>query len=264
MQRIISEPVPRDGWGRPKIDGTAYTRASTLASTFDDGYNLGRWKARMTALGISRSPELIGLAATATEDDWALLNDVAERAMDRAGGSRGRDIGTTVHSVSEMLDYGESTAGISQEILADGKAYQRCCQELGLTPVLAEQFVVNKTLKAAGTFDRLLTDGDEYFIADLKTGGANKTAENAAKWSGLAWSIQTATYAWGRPWANGSYRKWDELGVRTPSKERALILFIPRGSGICFPIWIDIVVGRQAARLASKVRAIKSETVVLK
>lgn len=175
MKRIDRAEVPRDRWGRPEIDGQAYTRTSTLAKTLDDQSNLIAWKARMTALGLAKSPDLIGLAATATEKDRTLLNDVVERATDRAGAGSGRDLGTSIHAVTEALDYGEPVDNLPRDLVDDGRAYQRVCESLGLVPVLAETFVVSKQYGAAGTFDRLLTDGKEFYIGDVKTGklGAN-------------------------------------------------------------------------------------------
>ncbi len=261
MKRIERAEVPRDRWGRPEIDGTSYTRTSTLAKTLDDQSNLIAWKARMTALGLAKSPDLIGLAATATEKDRTLLNDVVERATDRAGAGSGRDLGTSIHAVTEALDYNEPVDNLPTDLVDDGRAYQRCCESLGLVPVLAETFVVSGQYGAAGTFDRLLTDGKTYFIGDVKTGKLGANIDYVTKYSGLAWAIQLAVYSAGRPWNDG-WQTWEGLGAGDPSVEKGVIFQIPRGSGTCNPVWIDLSVGHRAARLAAEVRAIKSAKVV--
>jgi len=261
VKRIDRAEVPRDRWGRPEIDGQAYTRTSTLAKTLDDQSNLIAWKARMTALGLAKSPDLIGLAATATEKDRGLLNDVVERATDRAGAGSGRDLGTSIHAVTEALDYGEPVDNLPRDLVDDGRAYQRVCESLGLVPVLAETFVVSKQYGAAGTFDRLLTDGKEFFIGDVKTGKLGANIDYVTKYNGLAWAIQLAVYSAGIPWNDG-WDSWEHLGVGQPSTAKGIIFQIPRGSGVCNPVWIDLAVGHRAARLAANVREIKNVKVV--
>jgi len=256
VKRIERAEVPRDRWGRPEIDGTSYTRTSTLAKTLDDQSNLIAWKARMTALGLAKSPDLIGLAATATEKDRTLLNDVVERATDRAGAGSGRDLGTSIHAVTEALDYGEPVDNLPESLVDDGRAYQRECERIGLVPVLAETFVVSSQYGAAGSFDRLLTDGMEYFIGDVKTGKSNTDPAYVIKYSALAWSIQLAVYSAGRPW-NGHWQAWEGLGVHAPSTYRGIVFQIPRGSGVCHAIDVDLSIGHRAARLAASVREIK-------
>jgi hypothetical protein len=42
---------------------------------------------------------------------------------------------------------------------------------------------------------------------------------------------------------------------------RGVIFYIPRGSGQCFPLWLDLDVGYDAAILAAKVRDIRKAKV---
>ena len=88
--------LTRDRWGRPLIvppEGgkpVGYTRVSTLAKALDDLNNLMAWKARKTAEGLVRRPDLLTLVsgAIANGDDSAarllLLGGV--RQDDSAGG----------------------------------------------------------------------------------------------------------------------------------------------------------------------------------
>lgn len=261
MIRTSHADPPRDRWGRPKIDGTSYTRASTLAKALDDGTTLGKWKARMAVIGIARNPDLLALAATTDPGDRDALNDIAERALERAGGTVGRDTGTSLHAAMEMLDCAEDVTHLPGYLLRDALAYQSVCEAESLTPVLSETFVVNDHMGAAGSFDRLLWDdaGETYVIGDIKTGSSDDL-DYVLRYSGLAWAMQLAIYAGGRPW-HGVWQEWADLDVATPDQTRGVIFYIQRGSGTCHPLWLDLEVGRRAAQLAADVRAIKKAKV---
>lgn len=261
MIRRPEVQVPRDRWGRPTINGTTYTRTSTLAKQLDDQSNLIAWKARMAVIGLSRNPDLLSLAATTDAKDNRKLNDIVERATERAGATSGRDMGTSIHAVTEALDYGEDVSHMPVDLVADAQAYVDCCESLGAKPVLAETFVVNDAVYSAGTFDRLMRDEDGFFVGDIKTGSKDDPVY-AAKYSALSWSIQLATYAQATPW-DEVYRSWEALNVGAPSRERGLIFYIPRGSGKCYPIWIDLAHGWRAAILASQVRDIAKRSAVI-
>ena len=261
MKRRPPIDVPRDRWGRPKIDGTSYTRASTLAKTLEDQSGLINWAGRMTALGMSRNPDLVALAATTSPEDKRALDDIANRAKERAGSTSGRDTGTSIHAASEMLDCGEDITHLPADLARDALAYRDACEREELTPMFAATFVVNERLGAAGSFDRLLYDdyGDVCVIGDLKT-GTSLDPEYALRYSGLSWAIQLATYASGTPWDDG-WHVWPELGADAPSLRRGVVFYIPRGSGVCHPLWLDLEVGMDAAILAAQVRDIRKAKV---
>lgn len=258
MRRIDQGDVPRDRWGRPLIDGKPYTRASTLAKALDDTSNLMAWKARKVAEGMGQAADLVALAAT-SRGDKKVLDDVVERAMDRAGAGGGRDIGTGIHAATEMLDAGEDITKLPTDLQRDALAFQDCYAGLGLTPVLAETFVVNRHLQTAGTFDRLMMDRDgDTIITDLKSIAPEKDAEYAAQWSGLAWSIQLATYALGCPWtAATGVVSWTDWDVPPPRVDKGIVWVVRRGEGDVTPVWVDLTVGLRAANLCADVRAIR-------
>ena len=261
MIRTSHADPPRDRWGRPKIDGVSYTRASTLAKALEDQSGLIKWAARMTALGMSRNPDLVALAATTPPDDKQALDDIAERAKERAGATTGRDTGTSIHAATEMLDCAEDVSHLPADLLRDARAYQAACEAESLTPVLAETFVVNDRMGAAGSFDRLLWDdaGERYVIGDIKTGSSDDP-QYVLRYQALAWAMQLAIYAGGRPW-HGVWQEWADLDVATPDQTRGVIFYIARGSGVCHPLWLDLDVGRAGAQLAADVRAIKRKKV---
>lgn len=261
MKRTQPIDVERDRWGRPVIGGQAYTRASTLAKTLDDTTALSNWKSRMAVLGMSRNPDLVALAATTQPTDTKALDDLVDKAQEFAGSARGRNTGTSIHAASEMVDYFEDTSHLPADLLRDALAYRQACEWEGLTPILAETFVVNPDVGAAGSFDRLMYDEQHgrYVIADIKT-GSKDDANYVLRYQGLSWATQLAIYAHGTPWAGESVG-WSDLDAAPPDLTRAVILYIPRGSGVCHPLWIDLEVGWEAAQLASKVHKIRKAKV---
>ena len=247
----------RDRWGRPLIDGVPFTRASTLAKALDDQSGLIGWKARQVAVGLARSPDLVALAATAA-GDRRRLDDVVERATDRAGAGAGRDLGTAIHQATELLDRGHDTAGLPAELLRDAIAYRDALQRAGLTPAAAELFLVNRDLQAAGSADRILLDRDgRAIVGDLKTGSSEDPAY-AIRYSALAWATQIATYATSVPFTAAGEQTWESLGLPTPDASIGFVFYIPRGSGTCHLIEIDLDAGLAAAQLAVEVRRFRS------
>ncbi len=263
MRRIGQSPPERDRWGRPIIDGEGYTRASTLAKTLDDQQNLIAWSSRMTALGMAKAPDLIALAATAEASERSKLNDIVERAKDRASAGSGRDLGTAIHAASEMVDYGKDVAGLPLDVRNDAEGYEFARTAAGLHPLCGELFVANRHLKAAGSFDRLMhcNETGDAIIADLKT-GTKDDPEYAAKYGALAWSMQLATYATALPY-DGGFLSWEDWGLPVPSAMRGVVCYIPRGTGKCHIIDIDLAAGLHAVKLAVDVRSARAYRPVL-
>lgn len=251
--------VPRDRWGRPTINGRSYTRASTLAKVLDDTRALIDWNARQTAIGLSKSPDLIALAATANPTDKGTLNRVVEQAKERAATTAAAGIGTAVHSATEMLDRGETLDGLPASIQADARAYQAKMRAYGLRPLAAEIFVVCDEIGAAGSFDRLVAGPSRSLIGDLKTSGNPDTH----KYAGLAWSIQLAIYAHAKPWhPDKGILEWADLGLPEPDRQRGVVIHIVQGTGDVRLFTVDLAAGWLAAKLAAEVRDMRQFPVV--
>ena len=258
MKRIQQPEVTRDRDDQPVIDGVTYLRPSNLAKFIEDRTNLEKWKVRMTALGLARNPDLLALVSV-TNDKWK-LNDLAERAQERAGSTSGRDTGTAIHAATEAVDYGDDISHMPADLQADALAYRAARESLGLTPLAAEVFVVNSYIGAAGTFDRLVIgDGLHPLVTDLKT-GSKDDPEYAAKYNAVAWSIQLATYAYATP--HGF--PWSDIGGGAgPNLDVGIVWYIPRGLGKCYPIHLDLEAGWSLAQTAKAVYdARKSSPVV--
>ena len=276
MKRLQQPDIERDRWKRPVINGKSYLRPSTLAKTLDDQSNLIEWSSAMTALGMSRSPDLIALASTIDPAEHRKARDIVKRAKDRVMSQGGADIGTAIHSATEAVDYGESIAHMPADLQADALAYRAARESLGLEPLAAEVFVVNEELEAAGTFDRLVQsweDGDGFdgyavhgprpdgppMVTDIKT-GSKDDPEYAAKFGAVAWSIQLATYAYAQPYGS----TWEDLGAYGSPRDTdgGVIWYIPRGTGKCYPIFVDIALGWDLAQTARKVYDARKANVV--
>ena len=269
----VPTSIPRDRWDRPLIvppgggRPVAYTRASTLGKTIEDTYNLSRWAQRNVALGLSRRPDLVALAAAvATNEgaDRAALDEIADKAHEAAKGDRGANVGTALHKLSERRDAGEDLSYLPTELAAALDAYSRIMEPFEV--LASETFVVHDGLQAAGTFDRMLSprveltapDGTVFgpgdvICADLKTG----RAESTAYW-GPTYAVQQAVYGHGTPYRVGAGRlPWgDVIGADlTPSRTWALILHVPSDSpadaGL---VWVDLTLGAALAELCVEVR----------
>lgn len=257
MKKIEQAPIVRHaGNGQPKIGPRYYTRVSSLAKYLDDQGNLIHWMGKMAARGIALSPDLQALAATTDMGDRDKWRDIVDRAKDRAGGNSGADLGTGIHSATEMLDLGQSLEDLPADLRADAEAYGAALDKQGLTPLAGEMFVVNEAVKSAGSFDRLVAcqDGPPA-ILDVKTINADKDAEYACRYNGVAWSIQIATYAHARPY-DGIFgaSEWSDYDLPAPGLERGWVAVIRRGAGTCDLVEVDLTAGWRMAQLAASVR----------
>lgn len=252
--------IARDRWGRPLITppggGTpvAYTRVSTLAKALDDLNNLMAWKARKTAEGLVRRPDLLTLVSGAIangdpDTDWPTkraLNDAVGQAMEAAGASKGATAGTGFHSLTEAIDKGNEPLFVGEADRVRLDAYR--VATAGIEWLEIEQFIVNDTVRAAGTFDRLgrLPDG-RVVVADLKSGKSEADYP-------LSTTVQIATYA------NG-HRYDPETGARSPlhadlDASEGLLIHLPPSGG-CTLYRLDLTLGWEAAQLAHKVAALR-------
>jgi hypothetical protein len=246
--------IPRDRWGRPTIEGRSYTRVSTLAKTLDDTRALLNWNARITAIGLAKSEDLIAAVATTDPDDKKSLDKIVEQAKERAASTAKATIGTATHAATEILDRGDSLDGLPDKVKADAHAYADAIALHGLTPLAAEMFVVCDEVNAAGSFDRLMAGPSRTLIADIKTSGNPDTH----KYAGLAWAIQLATYAHAKPWIPGrGIVEWADLGLPAPDLERGVVIHIVQGTGVVRLHSIDLAAGWVAARLADEVLAMR-------
>jgi len=247
----VPPTIQRDRWGRPLItppDGgkaVPYTRISTLCKALSDGASLNKWYGRMTALGVARRSDLLAQASVLTpeDEDKDELNKLVDQAMEAAGSTKARNLGSAIHRLTELADSRDGDlSNIPAHMLADLDAYMQATAELEV--VAAEQFVVVDSVKAAGTFDRLMRCPDgKVRIADIKTGSQTHKYP-------LDVAVQCGLYA------NGQL--YDANGTRTPlagvDLDTALLIHLPAGTGTCDLYLLDIRGAIAAAQVANTIR----------
>jgi hypothetical protein len=236
----VTEPR-RDRWGRYLLpdpvtgEERAWTRATTIANTLSDPWGLVDWKLRMAVKGV------------ATRDTGKKqLNEVAQDAIEYAGGSSGRNMGTALHEWTAQADRGEDP-DVPPPWDRDLAAYRAALELHGvrILPRLVERIVCIPDLGVAGTFDRIIVWDPHSYIADVKTG-----ADLAYSWLEIA--VQEALYA------NAEWL-WDaeaESWGRMPAVDRTqgLVMHLPVGQARCELFWVDLEIGWEAVTLAVDVR----------
>lgn len=244
----------RDRFGRYLIapagggKAVAHTRATTIAETLDDRYNLELWKMRQVAVGLAHRPDLLAQVAAHTTDDKKVLNSVCEDAMAAAKSASGANMGTALHRIIERLNRGEIDRSGVPEMFADRVDAYLDATEGGLTirRDLVERVAVLARHTIAGTFDLGVEVGGELFVADLKTGSSVDAGARG-------FAVQLAIYA------NAETLYDFATDAHTPapgfSTERAVIIHLPSGGGPCTMHWLDIAAGWEALEHAMWVRS---------
>lgn len=251
--------IPRNRWGQPLIipagggKPVPYVRASTMAKTLDDTSNLMLWKQRVTAVGLAKSPDLrarlAGLIANHPDpiggDGKRDLSKLVEEAAEAGGASDAASMGTGWHALTEALDAGTPVSELLVDDATQGRLVEYVDATAGLDVLGVETFVVNDTVQAAGTFDRLvrLPDG-RVVVADLKTGTHDANYP-------LGVTTQIAVYAHG-------HRYDPATGERTPLHEdldvsAGLLIHLPQKGEGCRLYLLDLAKGWEAALTARAV-----------
>lgn len=254
----------RDRWGRYQVLPPAgeklvgYTRATTIAKILDDSSSLMAWNSRMTAIGLGLRPDLVALVATTPQDDKKTLDSLVKRASEAGGATVRRDLGTAVHGLLERR-LKDPTFVAPDPYQADIEAILSALADAGLSFVdgMTERIVVNDEIEVAGTFDLLLTDGQETFVSDLKTG-------SSVKYGGLGFAIQLSIYANASNLYTQGPAKDGSEDIREPmpnvSKSAGIVIHCQPGSGLAELHWLDLEAGTEALHTALEVRRLRKLT----
>ena len=266
----IPERVERDQHGRPMIlqpDGSkiAYTRASTMAGYLEDKSGLQKWDNRRIALGVGLDEDLAAMAASIqplTGDrrvDAAsneTLDEVCERARDRAQEHRGRDWGTAVHGFTEPGQQGNPF--VPKRMQADVNSYWSMMERANIRCVASEVFVVCDELRVAGSFDDLYYSyAFGLTLGDKKTGRAKIHSH----------VVQLALYAHSEVYDidTGERRPLQSL-VADPALAKypinmktAFWVHIAKGEGTTRFVGLNLERGWEMAKIAAQVRDFRSQ-----
>lgn len=235
--RMTEDGIELDQWDRyvlpHPVTGAmqGWTRASTVAKTLDDTYNLNLWKQRNVAHGLARRQDLISLVASFDQphgNNKAAMNDICQRASEAAGGTARRDLGTALHAFTRNHD-ANTPAFLPEVHRPDIAAYAALLRRYGFIAnvSLAERVVCVPEWGIAGRLDRALRCPDgRYRIADVKTG------DGADEWGDLEFVIQQGIYRRGLMY--GTYdpltRTWEPFAhPELLDPNVAIIIHLPVG-----------------------------------
>ena len=223
------------------LNGKRCKSPSAIAKVPDDSSALDFWRRRQTAIGLALQPHLL-TAIAASADDKQALDALCEEAMAAAGANSGRDYGTAVHKITDLLDGGIFVLE-TPEVLAIRDAWRTLLEAHDLEIVASEQIVVHPELMIAGRFDRVVRHraSGRLYILDTKTG---KSAADFLQ----AHAVQLYLYASAPLCADGPTGDADfEVGEFVPmhavDQSVALVAHLPM-EGEPSIIGIDIAAGR--------------------
>lgn len=263
----------RDRWGRYLVKPkgadkpTGYTRVTTAAKALDDGGGLAPWKATAACVGsvvrrglrsqwevllgaYGPSPWYAGQAAKAR------CKALVEECAAAGGATERRDVGTSLHALTALLDVGRPPEHLTVETERDLDGYRKTLAEAGVEIVegMVEVTVVLDDCRVAGTFDRLVSvpGFERPLVADLKTG-----VDLSYSWQSIA--VQLAFYSRGDdiyrqgPAPDGS--EDERLAMPTVDQENGLVIWLDAGTGNCELHLVDLSAGWEAAELSLAARA---------
>ena len=245
---IVTPPptIARDRYGRPMVvppaggKPVAYTRCTSYIDVIEDKFNLQKWMQRMVALGLASRPDLL-LSVTAHRDDKKQLDRICDDAREASAASAAATTGTALHALTELIDRGDTLPVIPDTATADLNAYRTATADLKAVHI--EQFCVLDTLQIGGTPDRVVSYQGRRYIADIKTG-------SSVDWGALKIAMPLAIYARSHTYHPGTH----ERGIHEADTRRGIVIHLPAGTATCTLHWVDLDVGWEAVKVATKVR----------
>lgn len=155
------------------LDGKRTKSVTAIVGLPDDKWTLNNWKMRQVAIGLARSPELLG-NVDLDDNDKQAGNTVIEEAMKVAGSGDGAAYGTRVHKITEDGDRGlELEDEIDRALYAQWRQLLELA-DLEIVPEYIEGVVVFPLERVCGRFDRLARrrSNGSLVVVDLKTGAS--------------------------------------------------------------------------------------------
>lgn len=268
-ERIRGEDVCVLADPKQSRHGVYMTRASGFGDVLEDKYKIGRARERRIVFGLSRAPELVRAAqAVRGQDeptDRGELERLADKAVEYARGNAAAMSGTAFHRLREQHDAGEDLSHLDALTRRGLDTWRRLLDPFEVMG--SEQFVVNDTINAAGTYDALLElvrpvtirdkngavrgrlEAGERVIGDLKSGRWGPS------WFGPGYGVQAWTYALGVPYAHESGRgDWPDRVA--PSTSWAVIPWVSLDDlDAARLVWIDLHRAGDLVALAQDIRA---------
>ena len=223
------------------LDGKRCKSPSAIAKVPDDSSALDFWRRRQTAIGLALQPHLL-TAVAANADDKKALDVICEEAMTAAGASSGRDYGTAVHKITDLLDGGVFVLE-TPEVVAIRETWRTLLDSHDLEIVASEQVIVHPDLMVAGRFDRVVRHRatSRLFILDTKTG--KSAADFLQSHAVQLWLYASAPLCADGPTGDADFEVSDFVPMHRVDQSTALVAHLPM-EGEASIIGIDIAAGR--------------------
>lgn len=272
--------LPHPTTGRP----AAFSRATTIASTLDETYNLDMWiqrqliKSVMEGVRLQMDLQSGGRTPTPEEQQlheamttlWATdpgtqkFNQAADVVNNLQGGRDSSEFGTAVHAWLEAVDCGIVLPSKVPSLFRDHvEAYREVLKRHALLPVpeYTERIVCNddngfggqpgETI--TGTLDRLfrVVSTGHLVLGDVKT-----TKANSLEWGALDFAIQLSIYRYASHMLKLDGSGWDPMPEL--HSDTAYLMHIPsddpaRSSCVA----LNMAFGREALQVAVYVRDLR-------
>ncbi|NDA73029.1 MAG: hypothetical protein EBX69_06295 [Betaproteobacteria bacterium] len=224
------------------LDGKRCKTPSAIAKVPDDSSALDFWRRRQTAIGLALQPHLL-TAIAANADDKKALDAICEEAMTAAGASSGRDYGTAVHKITDLLDGGVFVLE-TPEVAAIRETWRNLLDAHDLEIVASEQVIVHPDLMVAGRFDRIVRHraSGRLFILDTKTG--KSAADFLQSHAVQLWLYASAPLCADGPSGDADFEVAEFVPMHAVSQSVALVAHLPM-EGEASIIGVDIAAGRE-------------------
>jgi hypothetical protein len=234
-----------------------YKRTTTFIDVIQNEFALKQWDRRLVAYGMGQRPDLILAAAACkppamgpelTREDKDQLQAVADQAKDAAMGRAAATVGTSLHTLTQWMDEGQTLGFVPEPYPADLRAYEQERDRQGVEYVDIESFRVHDEYKVGGTTDRIGWINGRLRVLDIKTG--------SIWWEGGP-AMQLAMYA--------RSRKYDiATDTRVPDiadidLNVGYVIHLPQGEGRCEFIPVDIAKGWGTCTVAKQVWKARDE-----
>ena len=255
--------VVYDGWGRYKLPSpstgrpTAFTRATTVAGTLDDTYNINRWKTRETVKALIAlmhndarvqedgfdTPEgdhIETLRRLIRDEDKGGIDKLLDHITNVAGGRDAAELGEAVHAWLEAVDIRTVLPRDVPEMFQPYlTAYLELLARHGLRalPQYVERIAINERGEQTivGTLDRIyqVIATGELILGDVKT---SKTLE----YGYLTYAVQMAVYGYAEKLLKIDGSGWEPMPEL--NSEFAIIMHVPsdqpeRASAVTLDLW---------------------------
>lgn len=271
MGYLIKDPTTGDFRRYKNQNPMGWTRATTFNKAASDSKAINDWGKRNIVIGAARRRDVLLRAHGLThESDRAALEGIVAELEEAAGAKVGSDLGTYLHSFTELMDAGLKTwRDAPEEFHRSLALYSQALADAGLEPVpglIERTTCITEFGGVVGTFDRIFyhRPSGEYLIGDLKTGKTMEYAmdeTNTQMWIYAHGVNQNGVYDWNTDTWTTADAPWGDNAVLRRirvSEERGVIIHMPvqgEQEGTVSLVHADLQAGAKHAELCHAIRS---------